>query len=256
MPTDSIPDVAADMERIFAPLAGRSVQAPANPAIVRNDDVPPPRPAGKGLLFVAPLLVLLTGGALASIYIVNGGSPTASAPRTAAAEPTIAADREAGAGSEAATVDTSATQDSGEIAAAEPESDSTAQVAMAAGEPSLPAAPAAAQRRRDRVEEFGADGATRIAGGVRGADGASRSQCEPGSLDDQCIYQDVLNADGRLRRAFDRARRTGVPSGRLTAIQRQWILARDNADDDPDGTIRRYDRLADILDQERDEVVE
>jgi hypothetical protein len=254
MPTDSTHDVAAEMERIFAPLAGRSVQVPANPAIVRNDDVPPPRPARRGLLFVAPLLVLLTGGALASIYIVNGGLPTASAPRMVAASPTTAANRDAGTGTgdELATVDSSLSEDSGEADATEPQSVPAEREAIAPGDPPFPAAPVAGVRRRDRVEAGGTDGEVRSAGGAS----QSRTQCEPGSLDDQCIYQDVLSADGRLRRAFDRARRGGVPSGRLTTIQRQWILARDNADDDPDGTIRRYDRLADILDQERDEVVE
>ncbi|QQV77739.1 hypothetical protein H5J25_02870 [Sphingomonas aliaeris] len=241
MPTDSTPDVAADMERIFAPLAGRSSQATANPVIVRSDNAPPPRPAGKGLLYVAPLLVLVAGGALASIYISNDGSPTAPVARSVAAAPTIATDT--GAGGEADMVESSMPADSSEMETGVSQSVPAPQD-VAAAVPPLPAAPAV-QRRRDRSDAANEDGE------AQSGDVPSRA-CEPGSLDDQCIYQDVLNADGRLRRAFDRARRTGVPSGRLTAIQRQWISARDSADADPDGTIRRYDRLADILDQERE----
>ena len=123
---------------------------------------------------------------------------------------------------------------------------------MARDAPPLPAAPTAARGRPDRVAAAPAEAEVRSAAGAS----RGRTQCEPGSLDDQCIYQDVLNADGRLRRAFDSARRDGVPGNRLATIQRQWISARDNADADPDGTIRRYNRLADILDQERAEVVE
>lgn len=75
--------------------------------------------------------------------------------------------------------------------------------------------------------------------------------CEPGSTEDWCIYQDVLNADRRLRFAYRRAERDGVPSASLSRVVRSWRRAREDAEDDPDGTARRYAQLADALDDAR-----
>ena len=81
--------------------------------------------------------------------------------------------------------------------------------------------------------------------------GVAVSDCPPGSLDNRCIYQDVLAAHGRLFRAFERAKEDGVSNRDLTAVTRRWREARDRAEDDPDGAIRRYNQLADQLDDLR-----
>jgi uncharacterized protein YecT (DUF1311 family) len=247
MPPDrNIPDVAADMARIFAPLAGRSIPTATNVDPADRGDAGSQRSSGKRVLFVAPLLVLLAGGALASIYIVNDGLKTPPASRTIAAptspETAGASKRGPGAGPAAATART--TSDTGQ----ERSSDIPDDASVREDRTSIATAPGE-QRRREATGET-------VAQRNEGDGARSRSDCEPGSLEDRCIYQDVLNADDRLRRAFDRARRSGVPSARLTVVQRRWTLARDAAESDPDGTIRRYDQLADLLDRERDEVVE
>lgn len=80
---------------------------------------------------------------------------------------------------------------------------------------------------------------------------ADQARCAPGVSDRYCLFEDVLEADARLRLAYDRADRAGVPAETLAAVNRSWRRARRGADADPLGTIRRYDRLADALDDER-----
>jgi len=77
------------------------------------------------------------------------------------------------------------------------------------------------------------------------------ARCAPGQSEQHCLFEDVLDADTRLRLAYDRADRAGVPTDTLTAINRSWRRARRYAEADPRGTIRRYERLADALDDER-----
>lgn len=74
------------------------------------------------------------------------------------------------------------------------------------------------------------------------------ADCPDGSPEDRCIYQDVLSADRRLRVAYERARQEGVEKLVLSVVGRHWREARERAEDDPDGTIRRYDYLASRLD--------
>ena len=82
------------------------------------------------------------------------------------------------------------------------------------------------------------------------ADVDPRSQCLPESPDDRCIYQDVMNADARLRRAFKSAVQGGVSRPALLSVLREWNIARRQATSDPDQTINRYEQLKSALDQE------
>ena len=72
----------------------------------------------------------------------------------------------------------------------------------------------------------------------------SAPRCAPGSTDNACIYQDVLNAHKRVAAAYDDAVSAGVPRNALVAARRRWDNARSVSLDAPDEAIRRYDRLA------------
>jgi uncharacterized protein YecT (DUF1311 family) len=87
----------------------------------------------------------------------------------------------------------------------------------------------------------------------RAAPLGAEARGDEGCTDDECLYRDVLAADRRLRRAYDRAVRAGVSSDWLAGVNRRWVRARDRAQDDPDGAIDRYERLAEALDAERRE---
>lgn len=79
------------------------------------------------------------------------------------------------------------------------------------------------------------------------ATGDISSNCRPGSDQDACIYRDVRDADRRLVQVYREAVRAGVPRETLVRATRVWNRALDLSLDDPDETIRRYDRLADDL---------
>ena len=72
----------------------------------------------------------------------------------------------------------------------------------------------------------------------------SAAACPPGSTDNACIYQDVLNAHRRVAAAYDDAVSAGVPRKSLVAARRRWDSARSVSLEAPDEAIRRYDRLA------------
>ena len=78
----------------------------------------------------------------------------------------------------------------------------------------------------------------------------ARIQCLPDSSDDRCIYQDVMNADARLRRAFNRAAQEGVSRPALSFVLKEWNRARRQATSDPDQTINRYEQLENALERE------
>jgi hypothetical protein len=80
---------------------------------------------------------------------------------------------------------------------------------------------------------------------------AGAEDCAPGASEQRCVFEDVLAADVRLRRAYARADRVGVSVDTLTAINQSWRRARRGAEADPYGTIDRYQRLTDALDDER-----
>lgn len=79
------------------------------------------------------------------------------------------------------------------------------------------------------------------------ATGDLSSNCRPGSNEDACIYRDVRDADRRLVQVYRQAVRAGVSRDTLVRATKAWNRALDRSLDDPDGTIRRYDALADEL---------
>lgn len=79
------------------------------------------------------------------------------------------------------------------------------------------------------------------------ATGDLSSNCRPGSNEDACIYRDVRDADRRLVQVYRQAVRAGVPRDTLVRATKSWNRALDRSLNDPDGTIRRYDALADEL---------
>lgn len=247
--SDRTETVVADMDRIFRPLAVRPATAAAmRPATV----VGRARRRSRWWVLGAPALVLAVGTALGLTAIREGWQPPVATTRPAIAD-----------AYRVRTPDM-ASRPSGVPATVEPESvaaapapdagvsdvDAPAPVARADDLPpsdaptmrpstrtivpatrSAPVRDPAIRRRRD--------------GGVAGSD------CPPGSLENRCIYQDVLAAHNRLYRAFERAKADGVSNRDLTAVTRRWRDARDRAEDDPDGAIRRYNQLADQLDDLR-----
>ncbi len=78
--------------------------------------------------------------------------------------------------------------------------------------------------------------------------------CPPGSEENRCIYRDVLAADARLRLAYNRARQAGVADNILRAANRRWQQALQRSEDAPDLAIERYNRLATMLDQQREDI--
>ena len=78
--------------------------------------------------------------------------------------------------------------------------------------------------------------------------------CPPGSEENRCIYQDVMAADARLRLAYKRARQAGVAENILRTTNLRWRQALQRSQDAPDLAIERYNRLATMLDQQREEI--
>lgn len=248
--------VVADMQRIFAPLADRPATSAADRAPMPAVESESPRRRDRKFLFAAPVFVALAGVALASAYIGADIVPVRPPAQPIAAAKSTGQDEGTGYTSSAATdPDALLAEDAGREAVQSQDTGDAQSLTGSEGlEPQTRSAGVANRERTGagRLAPETADASSRNAP----PSARSRGECEEGSLDDRCIYQDVLKADNRLRGAFARARRSGVPSDRLTAIQRRWTLAREDAESDPDGTIRRYDRLADLLDQEREEVAE
>lgn len=259
LPTDS---VAADMDRVFKPLAQRALSATqASPSSARSHQ----RARGwSRMVLVAPILFVVAGGTLAIGYVSQDAlgpksstratlttmrrvvagpaapahAPTATVPSVqsvvaspidATLPPQVGSDPDRGAVATATRPANTARFSNQPQDLANARSSPELRTSLARSDPALQPAPA----QRDRL--------------IRPA----QNDCVAGSLEDRCIYQDVLNADARLRMAYGRARRAGVSTQQLTAINRRWVRARDQADDDPDGTIARYNQLADALDQAR-----
>lgn len=266
--------VVADMERIFKPLAGRSIVT----AFHHDVDVRRRR-AGRRwrrVTLAAPALVLVVAGALAIGYGVDqqgpgdmaGSTLTAplsfnsllsdTAPSAAPARALLVA---APASSAASATDARRLATN---LAPIPEFALPRRASELAEAPPAPA-PASVSSRIEIVAP------SRTGPEARSIEASAAMTVEPGrrerpetfpaatacasdSSDDRCIYQDFLEADADLRLAYDRARRGGVSKLWLSAVSRRWNRALGDAEDDPEGTIRRYERLASALDQERREV--
>lgn len=243
--------VAADMDRIFQPLVGVTAgrHPSPNPVVGRE------RRRSRWWLLTLPPLVVAAGTALGLTAVREGWQPPValrSAAPTVLQKPAVEQGAPAGprvtdaptAVANAPLPDTGVAVDSGgtdDAQGAIPRDDRTQPAAA-----DLPRAARQPVRPIDRAPRIVT---VRVPDRVRGGGGrASDSGCPPNSPENRCIYQDVLNAHGRLYRAYERARVRGVSSRDLTVIARRWREARNRADDDPDGAIRRYNQLADQLD--------
>lgn len=116
----------------------------------------------------------------------------------------------------------------------------------------------ARQRPRSELTLTPRAATRRVIAATRGARSARPSQkksvfsperCTSGSLEDRCIYQDVLSAHDRLSASYEQAKRNGMPAEYLTGVRARWARARRVATDEPDKAIERYNRLADFLDR-------
>jgi len=255
LPTDP---VAADMDRIFKPLAKRGLASTVPLDRVGSGKSSRGGRRWRGLTIVAPVLVVAASTMLAVGYVSQDSAHPRSASRAA-----IAPDRT----SLRSTASPSAAVQTVALVAPSVRTGSEMLVDADGNRTVEPRAPAIEPLRRTTGET--GDAAARALPAERGARSAPSSMltepevarparrgstaagCAPGSLEDRCIYQDVLNADARLRLAYSRARRSGVSVRQLTAVNRRWIRAREMSLDDPDGTIERYDALADTLDRAR-----
>ncbi|WP_375427101.1 hypothetical protein [uncultured Sphingomonas sp.] len=286
MPTDpTAGDVTADMERIFKPLAGRAL-VPAFHHDVRHRR----GRVGRGwrqVALIAPAAVLVVVATLAIGYgRANGptarmseATVTTLLPPASVRSPIVSSYPPAPIPSITAPtslVDFSAvasrpTTDPRPMADPRPVADpipspSPASLGVPSGgararpsglapkprpiEAARPSRPASGPRsaRADTVASVAFRRRERAGSSI------AMARCAPGSLEDRCIYQDVLNADARLRVAYDAAKRDGVSKLWLSAVSRRWNQAWKKSEDDPDGTISRYRQLADALDEERREV--
>ena len=266
LPDDS---VTADMERIFRPLAGRAPLAdlPYNRSISQSK--PRTGKVWRRLTFAAPVLVVGAGVALALGYVRPDSRPspikTVMTSTSTVSRPPVVAPRDTLSLAPAPSIeDPVDPQTTAPLDARGPDASTDAP---AAPQPARVVAERSALPSRVSAQPTPVVGVTAreslpprsstIDGSVRRqvrpdrAVAPSPAPCRPGSLEDRCIYQDVLNADARLRLAYSRAKRSGVSNAKLTAITRRWSRARELSEDDPDGAIQRYDQLADTLDQAR-----
>jgi hypothetical protein len=237
MLTGTRTDVAADMERIFAPLDGRA--APRRGSVA---SVPALPRRGRSRAVLAAVAVAGAAAAAAIGYDL-GTVPDVQAPHRDATIPH-------------ATRPAAPPQPVAQLAVPEP-APAIEAVPEAGSEPEPDFAPPA-----DAVASAGgpaiAPPDVRPRASVRPdrriAPARDTVRDDERCTGDECIYRDVLAADRRLRRAYDRAARAGVSSDWLAGVNRRWNRARDRAQDDPDGAIDRYDQLAEALDAERREL--
>jgi hypothetical protein len=253
---------ALEMARIFKPLAGRTLASPTPSSVIAH--------AGSGgvkrrvVTFAAPALVLVAtvGLAIAYVHRENPTEQISAAQTRSRVSPQSRPDRPAPlqVASQEASALPKPVEDFGSP------NDQPALDRRASGQKALsvksrafarlPPEPVAISRRSDAAGTLRAP-PTRLEASSRGVqnvldrrDGSANiSPCTPGSDEDRCIYQDVLNADARLRTAFGRAQRDGVSNAQLAKIRARWSEARRDADYDPDGTISRYNQLANALDR-------
>ena len=254
LPTDP---VAADMDRIFKPLAKRGLAS----AMPLDRAGPGKKSRGgrrwRGLTIVAPVLVVAASTMLAVGYVSQDSARPPSASRTAIVAGQASTAAPSAAVQTVALVAPSVRTgsempvDANGNRMTEPRAPAIEPPRRPAGATQDAATRALPADRGGRSASAPSSMATEAEGARPARGGSAAAGCPPGSLEDRCIYQDVLNADARLRRAYSRARRSGVSVRQLTAVNRRWIRAREMSLDDPDGTIERYDALADTLDRAR-----
>lgn len=259
MPT-SVPmsDVAHQMERIFRPIGERTwpidpVSAECAPLKRRS------RFSSRILTLGAPMMVLAAGGAMAlnmvrhpwlpasmdkpsaslpfsdekpSVYRAASTPKSVETPQLADPNGNSGATGDADPASHVTAEHVLLNSDASESA---PDKMHMASIGRSVDQSGLRLDPSPRSERTARIREDREDSAV-------------SSPCVAGSLKDRCIYRDVLRADGSLREAFRRATLSGVSTQDLTDINRQWRQAIRQSQDNPDESIRRFERLTRELD--------
>lgn len=251
---------AAEMARIFKPLAGRTLATATLHG--RSATVEKANPKRRLMMFAAPALVVIAAAGLSIAYVISE-SPTE--------RPTAAPSRSQPTPQQHTAlpkrISTEVPNSSNQMQALVVPEDASLPDGQAVETPTPPVTSRASvttpSERATTTPRPNATAKSRVdanpapsrpSGAVqrvlnRREDFANLPRCTPGSTEDRCIYQDVLNADARLRTAFDNAQRTGVSNAQLATIRARWNAARRDADDDPDGTIWQYNQLARTLDR-------
>lgn len=239
-------DVAADMERIFEPLAGRSLVLSSRDFAKRSS---PARWRAAFIVFFS--LILCITAALAVGFALND-PPRPVALKTTAEQPaTVAPVRMI----PVPTVRAMATQMRPATATEKPVVAARKVKSVNRVPPSsLTSAVSAARTPRPELHSRPNGSLSNHSERQETASRPASRGCQQGDQEDWCIYQDVLSADRRLRLAYSRAERAGVPLTLLSRFSKNWNRARDHADDDPEGTMQRYEQLADAVDEARLEV--
>ena len=218
-------DISPDLERIFGAQVSGGGQAGTGHSIAPATS---PVERSRWLIGLVPVAAL---GSIA-FFLTEAQAPHRPAPpATAAVHTTLRADPAPVAFTAVAPpVPAATTAASRDIAATPAPSLAERPVARVAPTPPRPRAVAPSSARPSWL-----------------ATGDLSSNCRPGSNEDSCIYRDVRDADRRLVQVYRQAVRAGVPRDTLVRATKAWNRALDRSLDDPDGTIRRYDALADEL---------
>lgn len=213
-------EVAADMERIFGGAGRRA--APAGAASWRESRPGPARGFGiAGIArMAAPIAVVIAIGIVFAFALM---------PRDMVTARSAGADRPAPVRVAAAPVAVMAPVPAPVAVQAPPPAEP-----VAARPAPVPASPVDTPIRR-----------------VAAHRASAMSDCEASRDPDRCLYRQVRGADDRLRRAYHRAERADVSYREMVRVRRQWDHALARSLDEPEQTIRTYDRLALQLDRAR-----
>lgn len=241
--------VTRDMERVFAPLEGRLV-AP-------NTELGTPhRKIGRSLKVRVLIGAVLAGGMLAAGYQMSAVPPVRTdrpaVARSLAAAPSAFSVARAPASNAADDGNNRGLLTSRPNSAMTPlVKSSPSLVPTTAPSPAVPEAAVAQQASRSPKRQTRSTRPERRSlVGTNAIDKGRQRGCEPGSLQDDCIYRDLVAADARLRRAYERAADAGLSASWLRSINARWERARDLSRDEPDRAIERYERLAELLNAE------
>ena len=241
--------VACDMERVFAPLEGRLV-AP-------NTELGTPhRKIGRSFKVRVLIGALMAAGMLAAGYQMSAVPPVRTdrptVARSLAAGPSAFSVGPAPASNAADDGNNRGLVTSGPTSAMTPLVESSRPLVPAtAPSPAVMEAMVAQQASRSpKRQTRSTRSERRLLGGTSAVDKGRQQGCEPGGLQDECIYRDLVAADARLRRAYERAADAGLSASWLRSINARWERARDLSRDEPDRAIERYERLAELLNAE------
>jgi len=220
--------VASDFDRIFkASGPGVAPAAPVQTVAPRRDRADRSRAGAIGAILAAALLGL-TIGAVATGY-AQQREPEARPILTASVAPTPSVALSAAA-PPAETIPTAPIQEAPAPLAPVPEATQTSPATQAP-----PARTESARPARTRSTPIARASANTPAGRCERLRGDARARC---------AYPALKAADERLRTAYARATRAGVPRERLVAVRSQWSSLRRRANAEPTRVIASYRSMA------------